>query len=78
MVIPLGNGAYVNVAHISLISGVQVAPNRSNVFQVRILLMGNHEHVQMGSQQEMEQLHARLKNGIDQLEAAAATPPRVG
>lgn len=72
MVISLGGGAYVNVAHISLLSAVQSVPNRPNAFQVRLLLMGSHEHVQIGTEQEMQQLHARLKNGIDQLEAAAA------
>ena len=72
MVISLGDGSCVNVAHISLLSGVQQVPNRPNAFQVRILLMGNHEHVQIGTEQDMRQLHARLKNGIDQLEAAAA------
>ena len=70
MVIPLGGGTLVNVAHISLVSGVQPVPNRPNAYQVRITLMGAHEHIAIGTEEETKQLYARLKNGLDQLEAA--------
>lgn len=68
MIAPLPGGAYVNVAHISMISGVQKAPNRPNVYTLKILLMGTHHHEVLGTEQEVTQLHKRLKNAIDQLD----------
>lgn len=67
MVIPLGGDVYVNAAHISLMSGVQAADNRPNTWQIRLVLMGNKEHVVMGSEENMRQMHTRIKNALDQL-----------
>lgn len=72
MIVPLPGGAYVNVAHISLISGVQKAANHPDAYVLKILLMGAQHHEARGTQEEMTQLHTRLRNAIDQL--GAATP----
>lgn len=69
MVISLGGGVYVNAAHISLISAVMPADNRPNTFQIRLVLMGNKEHVVMGPQEAMQTLHSRIKDALDQLGA---------
>jgi hypothetical protein len=67
MLVPLGNDTYVNAAHISLLSGVQRSQRDAGHHQVRLLLMGKHEHTQVGPEEEMKALHARIKNALDQL-----------
>lgn len=67
MVIPLGGEVYVNAAHISLLSGVQAVDNRPNAWQIRIVLMGNQDHVVMGTESNIRQLHQRIKTALDQL-----------
>jgi len=67
MIIPLLGGAYANVAHISLLSVVLPVQNRPNAFQVKLVLMGNHEHTAVGEEEEIRQLHVRVRNAIDAL-----------
>lgn len=67
MVIPLGGDAYVNPAHISLISGLQTSPNRRDAWQIRLVLMGNQEHVVIGDEESMRKLHQRQRNALDEL-----------
>lgn len=67
MVIPLGADVYVNAAHISLLSGAQIVDNRPNAWQIRLVLMGSKEHVVTGTEEEIRQLHQRIKNALDQL-----------
>lgn len=68
MIIPLGSDVYVNAAHISLLSGVLPVDNRPNAWQIRLVLMGNHEHVVMGTEANIRQLHQRIKTALDQLD----------
>lgn len=67
MVIPLGGDVYVNPAHISLVSGVQALDNRPNAYQIRIVLMGNKEHIVIGTEESIRQTHQRIRNALDQL-----------
>lgn len=67
MIVPLLGGAYVNVAHISLLSAVMPVPNRPNAFQIKLVLMGSHEHITVGAEEEVRQLHVRVRNAIDAL-----------
>ena len=71
MIIPVQGGAYVNVAHISLLSGVQRVQNRPNAAQIRMILMGGHEHISVGTQEEMSMLHERVKNAMEQLRSTS-------
>ena len=68
MFVSLGNDTYVNAAHISLLSGVQRSQRDAGHHQIRILLMGKHEHTQVGPEDEIKALHTRLTNALDQLE----------
>jgi hypothetical protein len=74
MISSLGGGVYVNVKHISLLSGVQNVDNRPNAFQIRLILMGNKEHVVIGTEQVIRQLHESIKNALRQMDAAASNP----
>lgn len=67
MIIPIGGDVYVNVSHISIMSGIQKVPNQPNTFQVRLVLMGSHEHIAVGTEEAMRALHSRVKNALDQL-----------
>lgn len=67
MQVALGNDVYVNVAHISLLSGIQKARNHPAAHELKLLLVGGHEHTVMGSEKEMRALHDRLVKALDQL-----------
>ena len=67
MFVSLGNDTYVNAAHIGLLSGVQRSQRDAGHHQIRILLMGKHEHTQVGPEDEIKALHTRIKNALDQL-----------
>ena len=41
--------------------------NRPNTWQIRLVLMGNKEHVVMGTEDNIRQLHNRVKAALDQL-----------
>ncbi len=69
MFVPLPGNSLLNVAHISLVSGVQKGPNGGDEHVLRILIMGQHKHIASGSLDEMKQLHARIRGALDQLGA---------
>lgn len=71
MRVPLPGGAIVNVAHISLLSGVQKVDRQPQLRTLRIVLMGSHVHEVGGTEDEIKQLHTRLSKAIDELDAGS-------
>lgn len=67
MRVPLGNGAYVNVAHISLLSAVEKARNHPDAFELKFVLCGQHEHRHIGDESSVRALHDRLVKALDQI-----------
>lgn len=68
MRIQLPDGAYVNVAHISLMSGIQTDPADARKRLIKLLLMGAREHVVTGTDEEIKAVYAKLKNALAQLD----------
>ena len=69
MRVPLPGGSYVNVAHISLISGIRGVVNNPESKQFKLLLMGAHQHVVSGPADAITALHKRLADALDLLDA---------
>lgn len=67
MRVPLGNDVYVNVAHISLLDGVQKVSNQPEARELKLLLIGGNEYKVIGTEKEMKALHGRLLGALDQL-----------
>jgi len=64
MVIVLPGNVLLNVAHVSVVSGVQELKDGSGRHAIRLLIMGNHWHNTAGAPEEIAQLHARLQSEI--------------
>lgn len=54
-------------AHAVPNGGAWAVDNRPNTWQIRLVLMGNKEHVVMGTEDNIRQLHNRVKAALDQL-----------
>lgn len=67
MVIILPGEVLVNVAHISLISGIQELDDGSGRHFIRILLQGKHWTNAAGTPDEIQKLYGHLKNAIAQV-----------
>ena len=67
MYVKLDGDAIANVEHISMVYGVKRSPDKASAYLLKIVFMGVHEYVAIGSEQEMKSLHTRIRNAIDQL-----------
>lgn len=67
MIVSLGDDVFVNAQHISLISGIQVANELPGKFRMKILLMGKHEHFVLGTKEELQAIHKRVRSAISQM-----------
>jgi hypothetical protein len=65
--VKLDGDAIANVEHISMVYGVKKSPDKASAYLLKIIFMGVHEYVVLGTEDEMKALHTRIRNAIDQL-----------
>ena len=67
MVIVLPGEALLNVAHLSLVSGIQTAEDGSGRHFLSLLLMGKHWTNVAGSPEEIQQIYGKLMAALAQV-----------
>ena len=59
--------AFINVAHVSVVSGIQPVSGRPELRELSINVMGVHVHTVVATEKEIAQLYRDLDNALDQL-----------
>ncbi|MBD9370045.1 hypothetical protein [Xanthomonas sp. XNM01] len=67
MYVKLDGDVIANVAHISMVYGVRKSPDKASVYLLKIIFMGAHEYIALGTEDEMKTLYRKIRNAIDQL-----------